>query len=116
MMKQSNSKINETYIPAADFYDKNKSILGTFTATTIKRNFLYKIVIEKESFLPLQVIQTNNVELNDYLLTTFSNIATNTNTLPELSWYYSTYTSDYKPASEKTISLIKKNTIAPVWQ
>lgn len=100
------------------FILQNKTIdaLGAFTATTIKRNFLYKVVIDKESFLPFQVIQTNNAEPKDYLLTSFSNITTNTNSLSELSWYYSTYANDYKPVSEKTVSLIKKNTIAPDWQ
>ena len=115
--------LSDTTIANKSFYLvsvilQNKTIdgLGTFTATTIKRSFLYKIVIDKGSFLPLHVIQTNNAEPKDYMLTSFSNITTNTSNLPELSWYYSTYTNEYKPVSEKTIILIKKNTIAPGWQ
>jgi thiol-disulfide isomerase/thioredoxin len=100
------------------FILKNKTMngLGTFTATTLKRDFLYKVVIDKEAFWPLHVIQTNDAEPKDYMLTSFSNITMNSNIPPELSWYHSTYTSEYKSASEKTVSLIKKNAVAPHWQ
>ncbi|HKZ67934.1 MAG TPA: TlpA disulfide reductase family protein [Chitinophagaceae bacterium] len=97
-------------------HNKTMSGLGTFSAITLKRDFLYKIIVDKEAFLPLHVIQTNNVEPKDYMITSFSNITSNGNSPSEVSWYYSTYTKDYKPASEKTLVLIKQNTVAPDWR
>jgi thiol-disulfide isomerase/thioredoxin len=96
---------------------KNKSLngLGTFIPVTLQRNFIYEIIIDKDTYLPVQVIQTNNVEPKDYMLTNFSNYKLDNNP-SDNSWYYSTYSNDFKPASEKGINLIKSNSMAPDWQ
>lgn len=96
----------------------NKTIdgLGTFTNTTVKLDFLYKLIIDKETFLPFQIIQTNNVELKDYTTTIFSNIKSNSDNPSELSWYYATYLSDYKPMSkEGARQPIPVGSTAPDW-
>ncbi len=110
--------ISNKSLHLVSFVLHNKTIdgLGTFSTTTIKREFLYRVIVDKEYFLPLHIIQTNNAEPKDYMLTSFSNIASNGIAPSEFSWYYSTYTQDYKPASETTLVLIKQNTVAPDWQ
>ncbi len=114
----TDTPINNRSYHLVSFVLQNKTIsgLGNFTPTTIKRNFLYKVAIDKETFLPSLVIQTNDAEPKDYMLTSFTEFKPDVNAPSELSWYYSTYTNDYKPASEKRLTLIKQNTVAPDWQ
>lgn len=89
---------------------------GTFDKTTIKRTFFYKIVIDKASYLPLQVNQTNDAQPKDYMLTTFTDFQSNASSPSEHSWYYSTYLNEYKPASQKKLTLVQPNTTAVNWQ
>ncbi len=93
----------------ASFVLENKTLgsLGTFNKITNKINFLYQIIIDPATFLPLKIIQTNNITPTDYVLTAFSNYQIDPNNLPELSWYYTTYTHQYKPADEQLPVLIK---------
>ena len=102
------------YLVSFVLHDKTNDGLGSFSVTTVKRDFLYRVIIDKETFLPFQVIQTNNVEPKDYMLTSFSNISSG-DVPSELSWYYSTYGKDYKPAAEAKEVLIKQGTLAPDW-
>lgn len=96
--------------------NKTLSGLGNFDVITLKRNFYYKFIIDKITFLPLLVIQTNNAEPKDYVLTSFTVLRTNADAPSDLSWYYSAYTTEYNPALEKKLALIKPNTLAPDWQ
>lgn len=99
----------------ASFVLENKTLgsLGSFNNITNKIDFLYQIIIDQGTFLPLKIIQTNNITPTDYVLTTFSNYQISPNNLPELSWYYTTYTQQYKPADEQLPVLIKANAKAP---
>lgn len=108
---------NKSYY-LASFVLQNKTLsgLGSFDMTTIKRTFFYKIVVDKASYLPLHVIQTNDGEPKDYMLTSFTEFKSNPSIPSELSWYYSTYLNDYKPASQKKLTLIHPNTMALAWQ
>ena len=92
--------------------NKTLSGLGNFSPITLKRKFLYKIVIDKNNFLPFQIIQTNNVEPKDYMLTSFNDIKTKDNAPSELSWYYSTY-NEYKEKSDTRLTIIKGKSEAP---
>lgn len=114
----ADTTINAKSYHLASFILQNKTLnnLGAYSPISLKRNFLYKIVIDKISFLPLQVIQTNSAEPKDYILTSFSNLHPEINQLPESSWYYSTYMKDFKPSSDKKVELINKNDMAPDWQ
>ena len=97
---------------------KNKSLdgLGTFIPVTLQRNFIYKIIIDKDTWLPVQIIQTNNVEPKDYMLTSFANFKLSDNKPPDNSWYYSSYANEFKPATEKVVNLIKPDSFAPDWK
>ena len=104
------------YLVSFVLHDKTITSLGTLSDIILKRDFLYKLIVDEESFLPISIIQTNNAAPKDYLLTSFSNIISSGIDIAEDSWYYSTYTKDYKPASEETLVLIKQNTASPDWQ
>jgi len=101
------------------FVLQNKTIsgLGSFSPITLKRAFLYRLILDKETLLPLQVIQTNDAAPADYMLTSFSDVQINGAAPTELSWYPSTYSNTYQPAlDEKILVPIEKNTLAPDWQ
>lgn len=93
--------------------NKFLSSLGKFESTTIKRDFYYKIFIDKTTFLPRKIIQTNNAEPNDFILTEYKNISYNIPKPTELSWYYSSYLNDFKILNNKETLTIKANSIAP---
>ena len=87
-----------------------------FDAMTTKSNFIYKIIIDKKSDLPLQVIQGNDIN-NDFIKSVFTEIVTNIAAPPELSWYYSTYAGEYTPAKDKPLlALLSNGSMAPDWQ
>ena len=110
----SDTVINRKSYHLASFILENKTLsgFGNFSPITLKRQFLYKIVIDKNSYLPFQVIQTNNVEPKDYTLTAFKDITTTDNAPTELSWYYSTY-KEYEQKTDKRLTIIKQNSNAP---
>ena len=75
--------------------------LGTFTNLTTTRLITYKILIDKTVGLPVQIIQSNNVAPNDYVLTRFSNYNVD-NVQPEAgTWHYFAYVGDYRLTSKK---------------
>jgi thiol-disulfide isomerase/thioredoxin len=112
--------INDTSVATKQYHvitlilkDKGIGSFGKFQSTSIKRNFFYKILIEKNTYLPFKIIQTNNAKPDDFAMTTFENIIYNAQNLPELSWYYSTYLNEYKQIQEKQIDVIKVKSKAP---
>ena len=110
--------INEKDYYLASFILQNKTLsgLGKFDPTTLTRSFLYRIIIDKKTFLPLHIIQTNDVAPKDYMLTSFSGFSGTENIPTDYSWYYSSYTTDYKSATEKKLTLIAQGSVAPDWQ
>lgn len=114
----SDTTINTQTFHVVSFILQNKTItnLGSYSPVSLKRDFLYKILIDKTTLLPIQVIQTNSAEPQDYILTSFSNLKPSINELTENSWYYSTYKNDFKPSSDKKAELIKTNVLAPDWE
>ncbi|MEO6001229.1 MAG: TlpA disulfide reductase family protein [Chitinophagaceae bacterium] len=87
-----------------------------FDAMTTKSNSIYKIIVEGNSYLPIAVLQTNDLN-NDFIKTSFTSIETNTTSPSELSWYYSTYTNDYKLAAQRSNDqLVANGSLAPDWK
>ena len=114
--------VADTMIDAKDYHvasftlqNKTLNNSGVYFPVSLKRDFFYKIIIDKTTFLPIQVIQTNSAEPKDYIVTAFSNLHADISQLPESSWYYSTYKSDYK-TTDKKAALINTNTSAPDWE
>lgn len=71
-------------------------------------DFTYKILIDKKTFLPFEIFQKINSE-KDYIKTGFSNFNLNPTPPEESSWYYSTYTDEYKPKGQPEISSLLAN-------
>lgn len=88
--------------------------LGNVNALTAKRNISYTVLLDKKSYLPVEIIQENDVSKGDYLRTQFSykDLAE----VPvERSWYFSSY-SGYKIKDPKVQVSLIRGEIAPKWQ
>ena len=88
--------------------------IGNVNALTAKRNMSYTVLLDKKSYLPVEIIQENDVLKGDYVRTQFSN-----NDLAkapaERSWYYSSYPG-YKIKDPKVQVSLVTGEIAPKWQ
>lgn len=103
---------NEYYTVKLSLNKRVFNYLEGFSNITAERVIHYRIFIDKTTFLPRRVIQTNNVN-DDLVQTDFSDIETAAAYPPENSWYYSTYSKEYKPKEEKVLQPIAVNTMAP---
>ena len=87
-----------------------------FDAMKTESNFIYKIIIGKDNYLPLIILQKNDLN-DDFIRTSFSNIESNPDPPSEMTWYYSTYTNDYKPAADIIVpQLISIGSSSPDWK
>ena len=85
-----------------------------FDTITAKRNIIYKILIDKITFLPTEIRQEND-ENSDFVKTTFKSIM-ETPKLPfENSWFYSTYTKEYQRKTEEKQKVLAIGSQAPEW-
>lgn len=75
--------------------------LGSFRKLTTERTIVYKIVVDKHSYLPALVLQTNNVTPQDYVLTRFWDYRLAGVKPSATSWHYLTYATEYKPILPK---------------
>lgn len=92
-----------------------KNLGNGFDEMRTKNNFIYKIVVDKNNELPLEVLQVNDLN-NDFIKTSFTNISTSNPAVAELSWYYSTYAGEYKPVAQRDLpQLISVGSYAPQW-
>ncbi|MFT3948857.1 MAG: TlpA disulfide reductase family protein [Agriterribacter sp.] len=86
-----------------------------FDSMKTKYDFIYKIIIDKISNMPIEVLQKDDLN-DDFIKTSFTNINITPNQPTENSWYYSAYTDEYKPARQKEIlQLISVGSVAPDW-
>jgi peroxiredoxin len=90
--------------------------LGTgFTTTTGDLTFVYKVVTDKHTNLPLTVLQTR-IGSADLNRTDFNEINTAAAPVAEKLWYYSSYLNTYTLNSpEQTLTIIKSGQTAPDW-
>lgn len=88
---------------------------GTSSPITLPRDVTYRISIDRKTFLPVEVRQTNS-QNNDFMLVQFSNVNTKPAMLPADSWFYTSY-KDYHfaaPTTEK--KLLAMDSVAPAWK
>lgn len=90
--------------------------LGTgFSTTTADLTFVYKIITDKNTGLPLTVLQTK-VGSTDLNRTDFEAINNHPAPVSEKSWYYSSYLDQYTLTTPgKPVVLIKTGQSAPDW-
>ncbi|ARK11936.1 hypothetical protein [Fibrivirga algicola] len=80
---------------------KTISNLGTISSLTTQRLITYKLLVDQSTGLPAQVIQTNNITPDDYVLTRFSNVQVDAVQPEAGTWSYFTYVGDYRLTSKK---------------
>ncbi|SFS75414.1 TlpA family protein disulfide reductase [Mucilaginibacter polytrichastri] len=98
---------------------QNKVIdyLGGYMKFTKQVTIYYDLIIDAATSLPYQIIQRNNIEKADFVRVTYTNINTSPVKPAELTWYYSTYTKDYKPEKKAAIKpIITVGTTLAAWQ
>lgn len=93
---------------------KNKTLnsLGEYVPTTQELKFSYKLIIDKASFMPVEVIQ-NTLNTRDLTKTQFTSIDLNPAAKTEASWYASSYDSYSPEKTKENIALIKTGAPAP---
>ena len=84
-------------VVAFTFDSKVINNLGGLMPLTSKRNITYSIVVDKKTYLPVEVIQTNSITPEDYVLTRFSDYKINSTVPAENTWHYFNYIDLYKP-------------------
>jgi thiol-disulfide isomerase/thioredoxin len=93
-----------------------KNLGKGFDAMQTSNDFIYKIMIDKATGLPFEVLQVNGIN-NDFIRTSFDDMQINSTPPPELSWYYSSYADEYKQANDKPdVQLLPVGSLAPNWE
>lgn len=84
-----------------------------FDIMKTKYDFIYKLIIDKNSYFPIEIIQKNNLN-NDFIKTSFTNLSINPTLPSETSWYYSTYTNEYQHWRQTTFpNILPVGSLAP---
>jgi thiol-disulfide isomerase/thioredoxin len=111
--------LSETEINQVKYYEVefalNKSFIdtgnGKILPLTTDRQIIYRLTIDKTSFLPVVIYRGNSVN-QDFNKTTLTEIVENPAPPTENSWYYSTYLNEYKYAEPPKDNLIKAGDLA----
>ena len=114
--------VKDTLINQIKFYqitlNTKQSIIQNlgkgFDTLTAKRNVIYKIIIDKTTLLPTEIIQGND-ENSDFVKTTFKNINTTPKAPTENTWFYSTYTKEYHKETKEKPKVLPIGYLAPDW-
>lgn len=109
---------NKTYkLVQVDLHRSAMEYLGSTMHFTKDVILYYRIVIDPDTWLPYQVLQTNSVTKDGYnTKVIFTNIDTNPKQPDEYAWYYTTYLKDYQPAKkEKREPLIAPGSLLLDW-
>ncbi|MDB5131537.1 MAG: Peroxiredoxin [Mucilaginibacter sp.] len=92
--------LSDTLIRNKSFYvvdimlqDKTLNSLGDYVATTRKLTFDYKVIVDKETFMPVEVLE-HTIGTKDTSTTFFTNINIKPESKADNSWYSSSY-ADY---------------------
>lgn len=103
------------YLISLSLYKQTLDGLGHFIELTKDRHIIYKLLVNKDTYLPETVIQSNDVD-SDYTRVDFTNIQLSPVQPMERSWYYSTYAGEYKERVKKEIKVPPIGTPAPEWK
>lgn len=96
-----------------DLHRSSLQYLGSAMPFTKDVTISYRIVIDPVTWLPYQVMESNNIDKEGYnTKTVFTNINTHPKEPDTYSWYYATYQKDYQPEKkEKGTPLITSGSI-----
>ncbi|MDP9081196.1 MAG: TlpA family protein disulfide reductase [Bacteroidota bacterium] len=109
----SDTTISGKQFYVADITLKNETLnsLGEYVHTTMELKFSYKVIIDKGTFMPVEVIQ-HTLSNKDITKTQFTDINLSPAKKSETSWYSSSY-DDYKLKKDEKIELIKPGATIP---
>ena len=99
------------YIVEFSLYKASLSGLGEIRELRNDRMSIYRLVIDARTYLPLEVLLTNDKN-KDFTKTTFENLTEKPKAPVESSWYFSSYTNEYKlerPEDKKLIEVGKSS-------
>lgn len=81
-----------------------------------KYDFIYHIIIDKVTTLPVLILQVNNFN-TDFIKTVFTELEIEKTDPIDASWYYSTYLNVYKPEIKRVDKhLLLLGSAAPEWE
>ena len=86
--------------------------LGDIRELRDQRMSVYRVTIDAKTFLPLEVLVTNDKN-KDFTKTTFSDLTEKPKQPTELSWYFSSYTNEYKLEQQVEKKLIEVGKTPP---
>ncbi len=94
---------NKTYkLVQLNMHKRSLSYAASAMHFTKDVTIYYKVVIDPDTWLPYQVIESNSIDKDDYnTRATFTNINTSPVKPEEYSWFYSTYQNEYKPEKKE---------------
>jgi thiol-disulfide isomerase/thioredoxin/outer membrane lipoprotein-sorting protein len=107
-IKENNQDFYVVEFPLSKF---GITTLGGFNTEPLERTLTHQIKIDKESYLPLELLLKLNQ--TDFIKTSFTNLQENPPAPLGNSWYYSTYLKDYKFNSPSKTNLIAVGSVAP---
>lgn len=79
--------------------------LGLIKNLSADLDVTYEIFINKKTMFPYRILQYNNLEQDDFILTQFDKLRTNGIEKDRLSWFYSSY-NKYKNKTERSFKII----------
>ena len=89
--------------------------LGGFSELTQDRKIIYDIIIDKNTYLPVQMLERNNVN-KDFKRSVFNDVTTDPSRPAELTWYYTTYVKDFAVTRQKPVVPLALDSAAPDWE
>jgi thiol-disulfide isomerase/thioredoxin len=91
-----------SYVIEFTLQNRTISTIGEIAPLRNERKSIYRVTVDAKTYLPVEVLLTNG-ENKDFTKTSFSNMTENPPAPSDLSWYYSSYTDEYKP--DKSVDL-----------
>ena len=84
-----------------DMFKKVLSYAANYMRFTKDVTIYYKVIIDPDTWLPYQILESNSIDKDGYSRTVFTDINTNPVKPDEYSWFYSTYQNEYKPEKKE---------------
>ena len=109
ILKTISTDAQGRYLLGFTLHQASISGLGEIPQLTIDRTSIYRLTIDPKTFLPIEVLVTNDKN-KDFTKTTFSDLTEKPKLPSDLSWYFSSYTDEYKleqPVEQKLVEVGK---------
>lgn len=88
------------------------NIIGEIFEIRPDQNTIYRVAIDKKTFLPVQVLQLNDKN-DESVKTSFTEVTEDPPQPNALSWYFSTYQHEYKLETKTPLTLIQAGQTPP---